>query len=423
MSAPQLSAAFFVQMFFILIVCRSVGWAAYRYLGQPQVVGEMIAGILLGPSLLGLFFPEWQHLLFPKESLKTLYVGAQLGVGLYMFLVGLEFRHDLFGARVGSAASVSIAGILVPFALAVFLAPPLLEIPGLYSENASLFEAILFLGAAISITAYPMLARLIYEHGLTGTRLGALALSAGAIDDAAAWCVLAIVLASFGEGAAAAILAISAGIAYAILVLTVGRRMLVRLGSAVEREGKVSNAMFATVLTILMLAAWITDAAGIHVVFGGFLLGVAMPRGLLAQELKQKLEPFAVVFLLPMFFTFSGLNTELNVMVNSPALLLAAIMLLAASVLGKGVACWAAARIAGEKNNTALAIGALMNARGLMELIIANIGLQKGVIQPALFSMLVMVAIVTTLMASPIFRRVYGQEREDQDPAEIPLRD
>ena len=420
MTGPQLSIAFFLQMFCILAVCRGVGWLA-RLIGQPQVVGEMIAGVVLGPSLFGLLFPGLQRTLFPPDSLKTLFVGAQLGVGMYMFLVGVEFRTDLFRSRVRSAASVSIAGMLVPFGLAVLLGRWLLGVPGLFSPHAQLFQAILFLGAAISITAFPMLARIIYERGLTGTTLGTLALSAGAIDDAAAWCVLAIVLASFGGGAAVAVKAIAGGIAYAVIVLTIGRRLLVRLGGVVERKGKMSYSVLALVLMLLMIGAWTTDAIGIHAVFGGFLLGAAMPRGLFARELQQKLEPLAVVFLLPMFFTFSGLNTRLD-LVGSGKFLLIAVVLLAASILGKGVACWAAARLNGEENATALAVGTLMNARGLMELIIVNIGLQKGVIEPALFSILVLMAIITTLMASPLFELVYGRKaREKGELGAAPL--
>jgi Kef-type K+ transport system membrane component KefB len=420
MDASQLSASFLLQMGIILAACRGVGWLARR-LGQPQVVGEMIAGVLLGPSLFGLLLPEYHQMLFPKETLKTLYVGAQLGVGLYMLLVGVEFRTDLFHARVRSAASVSIAGMLAPFGLALLLAPWLLTIPGLFSERATLAEAILFLGAAISITAFPMLARIIYERGLTGTALGTLALSAGAIDDAAAWCVLAIVLASFNGGAGVAVKAIGGGIAYAVVVLTVGRRLLARLGRIVDHEGTLSHTLLAVALMLLMLGAWVTDTIGIHAVFGGFLLGAAMPRGTFARELQQKLEPFAVVFLLPMFFTFSGLNTRLDT-VGSGDLVVVTVALLVASIFGKGVACWGAARLHGEDNRTALAVGTLMNSRGLMELIIINIGLQKGVIGPALFSILVLMAIVTTLMASPVFEWVYGRRaREIGELSAAPL--
>ncbi|MEK7685822.1 MAG: cation:proton antiporter [Verrucomicrobiota bacterium] len=420
MTGPQLSVAFFLQMFVILAVCRLVGIAARR-IGQPQVVGEMIAGVLLGPSLLGLLLPGLQKMLFPPDSLKVLFVCAQLGVGLYMFLVGVEFRTEVFASRLRSAAAVSASGMLAPFVLGAALALWLIKVPGLFSEQATLFEAVLFLGAAMSITAFPMLARIIYERGLTGTALGTLALAAGAIDDMAAWCVLAVVLASFGGGAMVAVKAIAGGILYGVAVLTIGRKFLERLGAAAERKGKVTPTMMAIALMCFSLGAWITDVIGIHSVFGGFLLGVAMPRGLFTRELTKQLEAFAVVFLLPMFFCFSGLNTRLD-MVNSVQMLLIALVILISAILGKGGACWAAARFHGEDNATALAVGALMNARGLMELIILNIGLQKGLIEPALFSMMVLMAIVTTLMASPVFEWVYGRRaRRTGELADAPL--
>ena len=407
MTASQLSVAFFLQMFVILAVARGVGFLARR-IGQPQVVGEMVAGVLLGPSLFGLLAPELQQHLFPKESMKVLYVGAQLGAGLYMFLVGLEFKTELFRSRIRSAAAVSLSGMIVPFGLGALLAIWLVGVPNLFSAKATTMEAMLFLGAAMAITAFPMLARIIYERGLTGTSLGTLALAAGAIDDAAAWCVLAIVLASFGDGPMVAVKAIAGGIAYGVIITTIGTKLLKPLGDAVEREGKLSNTVLGVVLMLFMIAAWMMDAIGIHAVFGGFLLGVAMPRGALTRELQKQLEPITVVLLLPMFFTYSGLNTRLD-MVNSLQMLTIAVVVLLAACLGKGVACWAAARATGQDNRTALAVGALMNARGLMELIILNIGLQKGVIEAGLFSVMVLMAIVTTLMASPMFEWVYGR--------------
>ena len=407
MTAAQLSIAFFLQMFVILAAARVVGSLARR-IGQPQVVGEMIAGVLLGPSLFGHFAPELQAHLFPKESLKVLYVGAQLGVGLYMFLVGVDFKTELFRSRAKSATAVSISGMIVPFGLGALLAVWLVGVPNLFSPKATTLEAMLFLGAAMAITAFPMLARIIYERGLTGTALGTLALAAGAIDDAAAWCVLAIVLASFGDGPMVAVKAIAGGIAYGVLITTLGPKLLKPLGDMVEREGKLSNTVLAIVLMLFMVAAWMMDAIGIHAVFGGFLLGVAMPRGALTRELQKQLEPITVVLLLPMFFTYSGLNTRLD-MVNSLQMLGIAAVVLFAACLGKGVACWAAARATGQDNRTSLAVGALMNARGLMELIILNIGLSKGLIEAGLFSVMVLMAIVTTLMASPLFEWVYGR--------------
>lgn len=412
MSNAQLSVVFFIQMFVVLAACRVVGWFGSKYLHQPQVVGEMIAGVLLGPTLFGWLAPEWHQTLFPKESISVLYVGAQLGVGLYMFLVGLGFRTDQFKANAGAAAAVSISGMAAPFLVAVLLTPWLMTVPGLFSASTNQMNATLFLGAAIAITAFPMLARIIHERGLNNSKLGTLTLAAGAIDDAGAWCVLAIVLASLGAGADLAIKTIVGGIVLASVVLLLGPRLLAPLGAKVEREGKVSSATMSMTLMAFMVCAFIADAIGLHAVFGGFLLGTVMPRGLFASELRKQIEPFAVVVLLPMFFTFSGLNTQLT-MINNPELLLIALAVLVGSIVAKGGACYLAARMCGQDNRTALGIGALMNARGLMELIIINIGLQKGVIGTGLFSILVLMAIVTTLMASPVFEWVYGRKARE----------
>ena len=402
------SVHFFLQLAVILLSCRVVGWLGQRFLGQPQVVGEMIAGVILGPSLLGLLFPAAQGMLFPKETRNVLYVGAQFGVGLYMFLVGTTFQAEQFRSKARSAFSVSAAGIAAPFLIAILVTPFLLTVPGLFAKDISRFNATLFMGACIALTAFPMLARIINERGLSHTALGALSLTAGAFDDACSWCVLAVVLATFGAGPGVAVLAIGGGVAYALFLVLFGRKLLAPLGRAVERKGEMSLTVMAITLALFCLSAFLMDAIGIHAIFGGFILGAVMPRGKFAEELKKKVEPMAVVLLLPMFFTYSGLNTRMD-MVNSPQLLLIAVGILLASIAAKGLACYAAARLSGEDNRTALGIGALMNSRGLMELIIINIGLQKGIIGPTLFSMLVLMAIVTTVMASPLFELVYGR--------------
>ncbi|MBT2322652.1 cation:proton antiporter [Variovorax paradoxus] len=409
MPTTELSVYFFLQVAVIITLCQLVGRLAQK-IGQPQVVGEMIAGVMLGPSLFGLFFPEAQRALFPKETLGMLYVGGQLGVGMYMFLVGTEFRADHFRSRFKSAASVSAAGILVPFMLAFALVPWLHEIPGLFSARAKPLEASLFLGAAIAITAFPMLARIIHERGLAGTSLGTLALTAGAVDDAAAWCILAVVLASFGGSWSSAYAAIGGGVAYALFMVFVGSRLLKGLAAHVRPDAPLSSSLLAFLLVLFCLSAFAMDAIGIHAVFGGFLLGAALPRGALTEKLREQLQPFVVIFLLSMFFTYSGLNTRLGVLFE-PGILLGAIAILAASFCGKGLACWAAARMSGESHRDALAIGSLMNARGLMELIIINIGLHAGVILPGLFSILVLMAILTTLMATPLFNWVTRERR------------
>jgi Kef-type K+ transport system membrane component KefB len=403
------SVHFFMQLAVILLACRVVGWAGQKMLGQPQVVGEMIAGVILGPSLLGLLFPDFQLALFPKETRNVLYAGAQLGVGLYMFMVGLTLNLEHFKAKAKSAAGVSAAGIVVPFLLAALITPMLLTVPGLFAPGISNANATLFMGACIALTAFPMLARIINERGLANSSLGTLSLTAGAFDDATSWCVLAVVLATFGAGPGVAVLAIGGAIIYTAFMLLYGRRLLAPLGRAVEARGEMSTTVLAITMMLFCLSAFVMDAIGIHAIFGGFLLGVCMPRGLFVEELKRKVEPLAVVLLLPMFFTYSGLNTRMD-MVNSVELVLIAIGILAVSVLAKFGACWAAARLSGEDNRTALGIGALMNSRGLMELIIINIGLQKGIIGPTLFSMLVLMAIVTTMMAGPLFEIVYGRK-------------
>ena len=407
MTPTQLSIAFFLQVAVILLTCRLVGTAAQRWFGQPRVVGEMIAGVLLGPSLFGALAPEVQAFLFPKESKPILFVIAQFGVGLYMFLVGLGFDRDEFFRGVKGAASVSLAGMAAPFGVAVAIAPWLLGHGGLFTPKVTQFEATLFMGAAIAITAFPRLARIIHERGLSGTPLGTLSLSAGAIDDAGAWVLIALVLASFGDGPQVAVLAIGGGLAFALFMVLLAPRLLRGLSARAE-QGGLDESLLALVLVLFLLSAWAMDAVGIHAVFGGFLLGTAMPRGKLAAAIREKLEPVTVVLLLPFFFTYSGLHTELTLLAD-PALLAVAALILVLSIAAKGGACYLAARLSGQDHATASGIGALMNARGLMELIVINIGLQRGIITPALFSMLVVMAIVTTLMASPLFEALYGR--------------
>jgi Kef-type K+ transport system membrane component KefB len=407
MTPTELSIIFFLQAALILGCARIVGTIAERWLKQPRVVGEMIAGVLLGPSLFGALAPDVQAWIFPPESKPILFVIAQLGVGLYMFIVGLGFDRAEFRASGRGAASVSIAGMAAPFLVAVALTPWLLSTPGLFMPQVTQFEATLFMGAAIAITAFPMLARIIHERGLSGSPLGTLALSAGAIDDAAAWCLIAIVLASLGDGPMVAWLAIGGGISFAVVMIFAGPRLLEPLAARAARHG-VDHHVLAGALGAFLIAAWLMDAIGIHAVFGGFLLGTAMPRGPLSDGLRERLEPLTVVFLLPFFFTYSGLHTELLTIGNAQSLMIAAVIL-TGSIVAKAGACYAAARLTGQDHATSMGIGALMNARGLMELIVINIGLQRGIIGPELFAMMVLMAVFTTLMATPLFEAVYGK--------------
>jgi Kef-type K+ transport system membrane component KefB len=403
---------FFLQMFVILAACRLCGWAVRRFLRQPQVIGEMIAGVILGPSLLGGVAPDAHAFLFPEASKPLLNAVAQLGIAIYMFLVGTDFRGDDFKSNASSAVAVSVSGIAVPFLVAVLATPWLMDVPGLFVAGVSRFNATMFLGAAIAITAFPVLARIIHDRGLQGTLIATQALSAAAIGDAVAWCVVAVVLTSLGAGAGVAWLAIGGGMVLAAVLILLGPKLFAPLGRLAEAQHEAGQAMspsvLAAALMLCTLSAYVSDAIGLHAVFGAFLIGTAMPRGVFAQRLRQLLEPFTLVFLLPVFFTYSGLNTRLT-LVNTPQLLLVAAAILLASIFAKFIACWAAALLTGQGNSRALGLGALMNARGLTELIIVNIGLQAGLIGPALFSMLVLMAIITTLMASPLFELVHGR--------------
>jgi Kef-type K+ transport system membrane component KefB len=408
MTTFDLSVLFFLQMAFILAVCRVVG-LIFKHLGQSQVVSEMIAGVLMGPSLMGWIFPDFSAYLFPAASKSILFSVCQVGLVLYMFLIGVEFDIDLIKSRLRSAASVSIAGIVAPFALGGAIAFYLAGDTTLFSAKTSVLQAVLFMGAAMSITAFPMLARIIFEQGLSKTSLGTLALAAGSMDDAAAWCVLAVVLASFQNDISIAVYAIGGGITFALVTLVVVRQLLQPLGRQVEAAGEMSQGMLAVVLMLCMLGAWFTDYIQIYAVFGAFIMGIAMPRGKFAAELQRMIYPLTTAFLLPVFFVYSGLNTKIG-LVNTPYLWLLTLIILIAATVGKGVACYGAARWHGETHREAMAVGTLMNARGLMELIILNIGLQRGVIEPALFAIMVMMAIITTLMTTPIFERVYGNK-------------
>lgn len=417
----QLAVQFFLQLAVILLFCRMVGAIAARF-GQPQVVAEMIAGVLLGPSLFGLLAPEAQQWLFPwdqtessRDTQSYLFPASQLGLALYMFVVGMEFRMDIVRKEIKSSIAVSLAGMIAPFVLGGALAWVFYHHTDLFPQKTSLIEAILFLGASMCITAFPMLARIIKFKGLTGTRMGTVALGAGAIDDAMAWCLLAVVLASFSGSWGGALINIGGGIAYVVFTLLIIRPLLARLQKSIVQDGNLTEAGLVVGLAMMALGAWFTDLIGLHAVFGAFVMGAAMPRGSVVDGLVARIQPLTVALLLPLFFTYSGLNTKIGLL-NSAFLWLMCGAVLVAAVLGKGVACWLAARATGIPQREALGIGTLMNARGLMELIIINIGLKKGVISEGLFATLVIMAVVTTLMASPLFERLVGKHR----PADAP---
>ncbi|MDZ8185101.1 MAG: cation:proton antiporter [Nostoc sp. ChiSLP02] len=414
MSNFDLVIKLFLQLTVILATCRIVTILGRRYLGQTDVVCEMIAGVMLGPSLLGLIAPDFQQWLFPKlpiitalgdkipnPSMSILYAISQIGLAIYMFLVGLEFNTKLLKHHIKSAGLLSAAGIITPFVLGAIASFFLYHNDNFFQPKVLPWSAALYLGASMTITAFPMLARIIYERGLAQTRFGTLALGAASVDDGVAWCLLAIVLASVKNSINIAILAIGGGICYVLFAIFIGQRLLKVFTHITKRDAGVNRQTLTLLLIVLMFCTWFTDITGIYAIFGAFVLGAITPRGEFAQQIRQYTEFFTTSFLLPIFFVFSGLNTQIG-LVNTPLLWGITLLILAIAILGKGIACMLAAKLAGENWRESATIGALMNARGLMELIILNIGLEQGIITPTLFTIMVIMAVVTTLMASPL---------------------
>lgn len=413
---------FMLQVLVVLTTCRVIGWLGVKYLGQAQVTMEMIAGVILGPSVFGALAPQLQQSLFPLNvvpgnpasgkhpSMMILYVIAQIGLVLYMFVVGLELDLELIKSRTKAALSVSIAGIIFPFLFGCILYFTLLQgRTDMFGPGIQPSIAAIYVGAAMCITAFPMLARIIYEAGIAGTSLGALALGSGASDDAAAWTLLAIVLSISKGNMMIATWAVGGGILFVIFTLTVVRKLIAKLETLEDYNNGISQTTFGLVLLLLFAGAWFTDAIGVYAVFGAFVMGVAMPKGKLTKIVQTRIEPVAVGLFLPFFFVYSGLNTKLGSLTSNEHWIIVGAVLIAA-IGGKLGGCYAAARMCRETHKEAMALGVLMNSRGLMELIILNIGLQQKVIQTPFFTIMVIMAIVTTVMATPLFRRVYRNE-------------
>lgn len=411
MSPPALASIFFAQMCVVLLACRIAGVLVAR-LGQPQVVGDMLAGIVLGPSVFGYFAPAWREALFPPASIGTLHVAAQVGIGLYMVFVGLELDTSTFALRAKTPIAVALASVVLPFAAGAAIAAAYFGRFDLFPADVTPSQAMLFVGAAMSITALPVLARILHERGLEGTRLAAIVLTAAAVGDLVAWSVVAVVLASRGDSSASASRALVGGGVFVALMLTVGKRSLAILGAHVERTRRLSPAISTLVLAVAMGVLFVADALRIHAVFGGFVLGLALPRGTLATELRAKVEHFLVVFLLPIFFVISGVSTRFDVAFGKETLPLA-LVVVAVACVAKAGSTFVAARLAGEPPRTALGIGVLMNARGLTELVVLNVGLARGVIAPTFFTVMTAMAIVTTVTTTPLASRF---ARADEPP-------
>lgn len=393
------------QIVVILLAARLSG-RLMRRLGQPQVVGEMVAGIALGPSLFGAVAPRTWATLFPPASLGFLNTLSQLGLILYMFLVGLELDTRSLASRGRTALAISWSSIAAPFALGVLVAAWLFR--SLAPAGVHFTGFALFLGAAMSVTAFPVLARILEERQLTRSPLGSLAIACAAVDDVSAWLILAVVVSIARSGESMSYLETFGGtVVYVIVMLTAGAALLGRFGRRVAESGSIAQGQLAAVIIVVFVSAGITEVLGIHALFGAFLAGAVMPRDeRFRQALASRFEDLLVAFLLPLFFAFTGLRTQLGLVAADGAQLLALGVILLVAVAGKFGGTAIAARLTGMSWRAGALLGSLMNTRGLMELVILNIGLDIGVISPTLFAMMVFMAIGTTLMTTPVVVRL-----------------
>lgn len=370
----------------------------FARVGQPPVIGEVVAGILLGPSLLG---TGLSSLVLPASAAPYLGVIAQLGVVLFMFLIGLELNPALLKSRTHAIVGTSYAGILAPFTLGAALA--LFLYPRLSSSDVSFTSFALFMGVAMSITAFPVLARLLGDYHMTSTKLGVVALSCAAVDDVTAWCLLAFVVGIAKAQAGNGLIVAVGAVAYIAFMFVVGRPGLERI---IRRWGKEhqSRTLVAVIFVALLLSAIITEAIGIHAIFGAFLLGAIIPHdSSVARSLAGQLKNLVTILLLPAFFAYTGMRTRIDLL-SEPSLWLIFGAIFLAATLGKFGGVLAAARVSGMGWHSSAILGTLMNTRGLMELIVLNVGLDLGVISPRLFALMVLMALATTALTSPLLR-------------------
>ena len=388
-----------MQIAVIIITARGVG-RLFRMIGQPQVVGEMVAGLLLGPSVFGALAPGLFHRVFPSESLGYLNALSQIGLLLFMFMIGLELDLRLLRGRAHAALLISQAGIAVPFVLGLLLASWLYAV--LAPAGVPLLSFSLFMGIAMSITAFPVLARILREKRLLGTKLGVATLAAASVDDVMAWTGLAIIvmIVRSGDATMSPAVMIAGTLTFAILMVGVVRPLMRRW--SVTWRNNASQDAIAAMLVLALVCAWITEILGVHALFGAFLAGAIVPANRpIVREVIHKLEDLTVVFLVPLFFAFTGLRTSLGLL-QGVEMWVYALVIIAVAVAGKAGGCGIAARLSGMSWRDAAALGVLMNTRGLMELVVLNIGLDIGVIGPELYAMMVVMAIVTTFLTTPL---------------------
>ncbi|HTY55816.1 MAG TPA: cation:proton antiporter [Candidatus Binataceae bacterium] len=392
----------------VVIAVARVGGMGFRLLGQPAVVGEIVAGIMLGPSLLGSVWPAAFNYLMPPMVAPFLDVLAQLGIILYMFLVGLEFDSELVSRNGQAAVAISHASIVTPFLLGTMLA--LLLYPHVAAEGVPFTGFSLFMGVSMSVTAFPVLSRILTDLGIHKTPLGITALTCAAVDDVTAWCLLALVVGVVEAHGTGSLITAAMSVAYILFMILLVRPSVTRLTLRQERTGPLTQGVIAVVFVLLLLSALCTEMIGIHAMFGAFALGAVIPSdSRLAHQMTERLEDVLVVLLLPIFFAFTGLRTRIGLVSGLHAWMLCALVIAVASI-GKFGGSFVAARLTGLGWRDASALGILMNTRGLAELIVLNIGLQLRVINPTVFAMLVVMSLVTTLTTTPILHLVMNGE-------------
>lgn len=393
-------ALFFLQLVVIVTTSRIFGLLAQK-IGQPFVMGETVAGILLGPSLVGMLFPEFSAFVFPAKSLGSLQLISQLGLIFFMFIIGLELDQQLLKNKTHSAVLISHVSIIFPFLLGISLAALLYQ--QFSPENVSFLSFSLFMGISMSVTAFPVLARIIQERQLYHTSYGSMALTCAAVDDVTAWCLLAFVVAIVSSSSIlGSFVTVGLSIAYILLMLFVIKPWIrFRLSNKVDAHGRLPRDVVAGVLIFVLLSALTTELIGIHALFGAFLAGAIMPSARDFREaFIERIEYLSLLVLLPIFFTFTGLRTQMGLLTN-PALLGTCLLICATAILGKFGGSTGAALLSRQGFADACRLGILMNTRGLMELIVLNIGYDLGILNAEMFTMLVIMALATTFMTGP----------------------
>jgi Kef-type K+ transport system membrane component KefB len=393
-----------LQIIVILVTSRIFGFI-FRILGQQTVIGEIVAGIFLGPSILGWAFPGLSSVIFPPGSLISLQFLSQIGLAFFMFVVGMELDLDKIKNKTQDVIIISHVSIIFPFFLGVCIS--YFVFPELAPQGISFTSFSLFIGIAMSITAFPVLARIIKERGLTKTPLGVLAITCAAVDDVTAWCLLAAVIAIVKAGSiASSMFTIGLAISYIVFMIYFIKPWLQKISDRRIHKEKVDSAVISLSFFILLLSAYFTEIIGIHALFGAFIAGVIMPNNIRFKEiLSDKIEDVSTILLLPIFFAFTGLRTQIGLL-NDGHLWLYCIIIIGVAILGKLLGSSFAAKIVGRNWKDSLSLGVLMNTRGLMELIVLNIGYDLGILGPEIFAILVLMALFTTFMTGPLLNLI-----------------